>query len=192
MHRLVLFMANKEGSLAMLDIERGEHMGPAKSPWVAPKNTSAALAMALLDAEGAPAAPLAGQCPLAWANNSAAAAPTAAHAPITMPGGFLQLTACLSHVRVCMSPVTADAIQCRYPGPQLKSALQSPLSLVSRITMITIISPLLSTANVICRSLQPCGFRRPDFTTPFNSLDLLSCQPPVAVCGQGLPIGPCQ
>ena len=87
--RLVLFMANKEGSLALLDMERGEQMGPAKSPWVAPKNTSAALAMSLLDADGAPAAALAGPCPLAWANNSSSAVvvpPAPVHAPITMPG----------------------------------------------------------------------------------------------------------
>ena len=86
--RLVLFMANKEGSLALLDRERGEQMGPVKAPWVSPKNTSEALAMALLDADGGPAAPLAGQCPLVWANNGAAAvaAPAPVHAPITVPG----------------------------------------------------------------------------------------------------------
>jgi len=85
----VLFMANKEGSVALLDMERGEQMGPAKAPWVAPKNASAALAMALLDGDGAPAAPLSGPCPLAWADNGSAAAATAPppdHAPIAVPG----------------------------------------------------------------------------------------------------------
>ena len=91
-------MANKEGSLALLDMERGEQMGPAKAPWVAPKNTSAALAMALLDGDGAPAAPLSGPCPLPWADTSvaAAAAPPPVHAPIAMPGGSLFHRPCAS------------------------------------------------------------------------------------------------
>ena len=75
--RVTLFMANTEGSLAMLDVERGTFFGSAKSPWVAPKNACAPLHLALLDAEGAPAAPLAGACTLGWPNNSEGVPPSA-------------------------------------------------------------------------------------------------------------------
>jgi len=72
-------MASLEGSLAMIDIERGDFLGPAKTPWVVPKNAATALHLSLLDANGRPTPPLAGSCVLGWDKAPAVhAAPTAA------------------------------------------------------------------------------------------------------------------
>ena len=51
-----MFVTNAEAAVATFDAQTGEGLGAPKPSWVAPKNASAALDMALLDESGSPVA----------------------------------------------------------------------------------------------------------------------------------------
>lgn len=53
---MALFAANVDAAVAVFDAHTGEGLGSPKPSWVAPKNASAALGMALLDDSGGPVA----------------------------------------------------------------------------------------------------------------------------------------
>jgi len=83
--RLALFAASAGDAVALLDARSGKGFGVPAPAWVAPKNTSAALSMALLDAGGGPGADLAlsGPAHLPWAGN--VEAPPAEPAAVFLP-----------------------------------------------------------------------------------------------------------
>jgi hypothetical protein len=86
--RVALFVTNAEAAVAAYDAQTGEGLSAPKPSWVAPKNASAALDMALLDESGSPVAlgsgaSLAAPVHLPWAGNAEAPPAETPHLPPT-------------------------------------------------------------------------------------------------------------